>query len=202
MQPKVITAVATEPVTAAEAKLHLGIDDISGSHPDDSLITVLIGQAREYAEKYTGKALAAQTLEAALDCFPDSEDDRIRLPMPPVASITHVKYTDTAGVEQTITSAAYSLSTYGDSRMLQPTFGNYWPTTQDIPDAVRIRYVTGYGAPSAGAEFTAIPKAAKQAILIQISLTYPRQTMSPQERQQWEKARDDLLNTVKDWSRA
>ena len=33
MKFKVITAVATEPITRAEAKLHLGLDDMSGSHP-------------------------------------------------------------------------------------------------------------------------------------------------------------------------
>ena len=115
MKFKVITAVATEPITRAEAKLHLGLDDMSGSHPDDAIIDALITAAREYGEQYTKRALAQQTLEASLDAFPDSDDDRIDLPRAPVASITSVKYTDTSGTEQTISGSAYALSTSGMS---------------------------------------------------------------------------------------
>lgn len=158
MKYKVITAVATEPVTRTEAKVHLRVD----STADDTLIDGLITAAREFAEHYTNRALAEQTLEMALDCFPDDEDDTIKLSRPPVTSITSIKYTDTAGTEQTIANTAYALSAYGDSRTVAPTFGNYWPSTQDIPDAVRIRYVCGVTA----------PKAAKSAILLLIGHLY------------------------------
>ena len=203
MKYKVITAVSTEPITRAEAKLHLGLDDISGSHPDDAIVDALITGARQHAEHYTGRALAPQTLEAALDEFPDDdekEEDRIDLPRPPVASITSIKYTDTAGTEQTISASAYALSTYGESRTVAPTSGNYWPATEDIPDAVRIRYVTGYGASGAGAEYATLPKAVRQGMLLHISLTYPRNVFTPAEREAMETARDSLLNTIKDWS--
>lgn len=158
---------------------------------DPELLTLISG-AREFAEHYTGRALAPQTLEMVLDEFPVYEDDVIQLDMPPVATITHVKYTDTDGVEQTIDSADYALSLYGDARKLAPTFGNYWPSTRDIPDAVRIRYVTGY---------TTCPKAAKQGILLQIKLEYPGNVFANGDREQIERARDSLLNTVKIWSR-
>ena len=200
MKFKVITAVATEPITRAEATLHLGLDDMSGSHPDDAIIDALITGARQHAEHYTKRALAQQTLEAALDAFPDSDDDRIDLPRAPVASITSIKYTDTSGTEQTISSSAYALSTYGESRTIAPTSGNYWPTTEDIPDAVRIRYVAGYAATGAGAEYTVLPKAVRQGLLMHISLTYPRNVFTPAEREAMETARDSLLNTIKDWS--
>ena len=200
MKFKVITAVATEPITRAEAKLHLGLDDISGSHPDDAIVDALITAARQYGEQYTKRALAEQILEASLDEFPEYENDRIDLPRPPVASITSVKYTDTSGTEQTISGSAYALSPYGESRSVAPTSGNYWPATQDIPDAVRIRYVAGYAATGAGAEYTVLPKAVRQGLLMHISLTYTRNVYTPAERESMEKARDSLLNTIKDWS--
>ena len=200
MKFKVITAVATEPITRAEAKLHLGLDDMSGSHPDDAIIDALITGARQHAEQYTKRALAEQILEASLDEFPEYENDRIDLPRPPVASITSIKYTDTSGTEQTISGSAYALSTYGESRTVAPTSGNYWPATEDIPDAVRIRYVTGYAATGAGAEYTVLPKAVRQGLLMHISLTYTRNVYTPAERESMEKARDSLLNTIKDWS--
>jgi len=187
MQYKVLPAVATEPVTLAEARLHIRASD---STDDDTLITAWITAAREIAEHYTQRGLAPQTLEAALDEFPDDDDDNIDLPMSPVASITHIKYTDTAGTEQTVSSTAYALSLYGDARRVAPTYGNYWPITQDIPDAVRIRYVTGY---------TTCPKAVKAALLLMISWfdQHRGDQMDPNDIQP--PAAKALLNTVKLW---
>lgn len=200
MHFKVITAVTTEPVLLAAARVHLKLtaDDPT---TEDSLISAWITSAREMAEHYTGLAMAAQTLEAALDCFPGYEDDYIDLPRPPVATITSVKYTDTAGAEQTIDSSAYALSPYGESRRIAPTYGNYWPTPQDIPDAVRIRYVTGYGAPGAGAGFTTCPKAVTSAILLMVGWMneHRGEEMDPNDIQP--PAAKSLLNTVKLWGR-
>lgn len=200
---KVITGVATEPVTLAEAKLHLKLDDIAGSHPDDTLVTALITASREACEHYAGLALAGRTLEVSLDEFPECEEDVITLPMGPVASITSVKYTDDAGDEQTVSSSAYALSPYGGSRRLAPTFGNYWPDAQDIPDAVRIRYVTGYAATGAAAGYTTAPKAAVQAILVLIGHLYENRNADVKTAvEDLPPAVRALLNTIKVWDRA
>jgi uncharacterized phiE125 gp8 family phage protein len=186
---KVVTAVATEPVLLADARLQI---KASSDTSEDTLITAWITAARELAEHYTGRALAPQTLEMALDRFPCYENDEILLDMPPVATITSVKYTDTAGVEQTLASTGYALSLYGDSRKLAPTFGNYWPTTQEIPDAVRIRYATGY---------TTAPKAVKAAILLMVAWFNENRgdEMAPDDIQP--PAAKALLNSVKLWGR-
>lgn len=158
MHFKVITAVTTEPVSLAEARLQLRLteDDQTAENP---LVSAWITAAREIAEHYTRRAVAAQTLEAAMDCFPDCGEG-FDLPMPPVASVTSVKYTDTDGVEQTLSTSAYALSTYGESRRVALTYGNSWPSTRDIPDAVRVRFMAGY---------TTCPKAVKQAILMMVA---------------------------------
>lgn len=190
MSYKIITAITTEPVMLAEARLQVKLttDD---STTEDALLTAWITAARELAEQFTGRALAPQTLEMAMDEFP-SDDDVIDLALPPVATITSVKYTDTAGVEQTIAASAYALSLYGDARRLAPTYGNYWPITQDIPDAVRILYVTGY---------TATPKAVKAAILLMVAWLNENRgdSMVPDDIQP--PAAKALLGTVKIWSR-
>lgn len=184
MSYKVVTAVATEPVTLAEARLQLKMtaDDTTA---DDALITSLITAARESAEHATGRALAPQTLEMAMDEFPDSWID---LDMPPVSSVTSVKYTDTDGVEQTVATTDYTLSPYGEARRIHPSYGVTWPSTQAVADAVRIRYVTGY---------TTIPKAAKAAILLDIEIRYNK--LTPADQDAYEAARDSLLNTIKIW---
>lgn len=186
MNFKVITAVATDPVSLAEARLQCKVDADDTSH--DAVLTALITAAREFAEHYTGRALAEQTLEAALDEFPS--DDFIDLPMPPVASVTSVKYTDTDGVEQTMATSDYALSGYGDGRRVSLAYGATWPSTQDVADAVRIRFVTGY---------TTAPKAVKAALLLHVELESPLNPHTPAEREALERARDALLNTVKVW---
>ena len=193
MSFKVVTPVETEPVTLAEARLHLKVYDDDAA--EDALITAWITAAREMAEQFTGRALATQTLELALDEFPDADDcsSVIQLPMPPVASITSVKYTDLAGAEQTLAGSAYALSLYGDSRRLAPTYGNYWPSTQDVPDAVRVRFVAGY---------TNAPKAVKAAILLMVGwLEQNRgEGMSTDDIQP--QAAKALLGSVKIWSKS
>jgi uncharacterized phiE125 gp8 family phage protein len=184
MKYKVVTAVTTEPVTLAEARLQCKVDSDDTSH--DTVLTALITAAREFAEHYTGRALAAQTLEAALDAFP--ADDFIDLPMPPVATITHIKYTDTAGAEQTLASGDYALSAYGNSQRISLAYGATWPSTQEVADALRIRFVTGY---------TTAPKAVKAALLLHIEMESPLNPHSPAERAMKERARDSLLDLVK-----
>lgn len=186
---KVIAPVAVEPVTIEEAKLHLRVDVTD----EDTLIGALITAAREFAEHYTGRAFAPQTLEMALDCFPVYEDDYIDLDMPPVATITTVKYTDAVGVEQTIPGSSYVLSLYGESRRLTPAYNVYWPTTRDIPNAVRIRYVTGY---------TTLPKAAKAGLLLLIGHLYEnRQAVSTLSLEEIPMGARSLLDTIKIWSK-
>lgn len=186
MHYKVITAVSTEPVTLAEARLQIKADSDTS---EDNLITGWITAVRQLAEQYTGRALAPQTLEVALDCFPSSQE-RIDLPMSPVTSITSIKYTDTAGVEQTISSSAYALSLYGDARSVAPTYGNYWPSTQDVPDAVRIRYITGYAA---------TPEVVKSALRLMIAWLNENRGSEIQPNDIQPPAAKALLNTVKVW---
>jgi uncharacterized phiE125 gp8 family phage protein len=192
MKFKVITPIATEPVTLADARLHLRID--AGDTSEDDLITALTITAREVAEHYTGRALAPQTLEAALDAFPSCRGE-IELPMPPVTAITSIKYTDQGGIEQTMDASLYSLSTYGDSRRVAPVYGQEWPLTQCIGDAVRVRFTTGY---------TALPKAVKAAMLLLIGHLYEnRQEIVTDARAvavQMPMGAAALLDTVKVWA--
>lgn len=183
---KVITPVATEPVTLAETKLHLRVDGAE----DNDLIDVLITAAREFAEHYTGRALAVQTLEMALDCFPR---DYVELDMPPVASVTSIKYTDAAGTEQTVSASDYGLTTYGESRQVSRAYGVVWPVTQDVPNAVRIRYVTGYAA---------LPKAARAALLLLVGHLYEnRQAVSTLSLEEIPMGASALMDTIKVWGR-
>jgi len=156
MATKVITAVANEPVSLVEAKAHLRIVVTD----DDTLITAQISAAREFAEHYTGRSLAPQTLELALDAFPSDAIELIGLP---VTSITSIKYIDMNGVEQTLATTFYSLNDYGLTASVELAANKEWPETQSVANAVKVRYAAGYAE---------APKTVKAAMLLLIGHLY------------------------------
>src|SRR5574343_985939 len=118
MALKLITAATTTPVTLAEAKLHCRVDGTD----EDALITSLITAATETAEQQlAGRVLMQQTWELTLDAFPGV----FELTRVPVQSITSLKYYDTAGVQQTMAGADYTLDTTDDIgwALVTPAYG-------------------------------------------------------------------------------
>lgn len=161
MTLKLITAPATEPVTASEAKSHLRVDTTA----DDTLIGTLITAARQHVENHLRRALITQTWELVMDAFPAG--DVIRLPRPPLVSVTSIKYTDVAGSESTFSSAAYVVDTDSTKGRVVLKSGETWPSdTLAAANGVRVRYVAGYG------EASAVPRPIRQAILLLIGTLY------------------------------
>lgn len=134
---KLITAPTLRPISLAAAKLHAKIDHAT----DDALIDALIVAATERAEHYTGRKLISQTWEYVVSDF----EDIMRLPFAPVQSITSIKYMDTDNVEQTLASSVYDLIDEALPPRVVLKYGQTWPSVYDAQDAVRIRYVAGYG---------------------------------------------------------
>lgn len=135
-----ITPPSVEPVTLDDVKSAARIDTESF---DDQLERYIIPAIRADAEHRLGRRLITQTVELVLDAFPAGEID---LRLPDVQSITSIKYLDTSGVQQTVASTDYSLD--GDSapgRALLDTDAR-WPATAAVQNAVRVRFVVGYGA--------------------------------------------------------
>jgi len=134
-------APASEPVTRAEAKLFCRVDGDS----DDSLFDdVVIPAAREHVELFTGRALINQTLLYSLPEFPACDDGVIRLPKPPLASVTSIAYVDTDGASQTVDS--WQSDIRSSPGRIKPAYDASWPATRDVLNAVTITYVAGYGA--------------------------------------------------------
>jgi uncharacterized phiE125 gp8 family phage protein len=152
---KVITPPATEPVTLAEVRTQIGITDAADT-ASDTTITRRIIEARQWVESHIRRALITQTLEIRLNCF----QKFIELPYPPVASITSVKYIDIDGTEQTVSSANYVLDDYPLVPFVREAYGTTWPSPRDEHNAVRVRYVAGYGAASA------VPESIKEAVML------------------------------------
>lgn len=154
-----IAAPASEPLDLATAKLHCRVDGTD----DDALITALIVAAREQAEHETGRALITQTCELVHDAFPEA----FVLRKAPIQSLTSIKYLDAVtGAEQSLNLSDTILDSASEPGYVVPAYGKSWPATWPIPNAVRCRYVCGYGAASD------VPQAIKQWMLLATGTMY------------------------------
>ena len=159
MPSVLVTGPAAEPVTMAEVKLHLRIDD----NADDVLLGALITTARQHAENITRRSLVTQTWKLVLDHFPAGV---ITLGHAPVNSVSSVLYLDSDGVEQTLNAASYKLDKITEPCRLVPAYGTTWPSTREEINAVSITYSCGYGAPEA------VPESIKRWMLLRLGALY------------------------------
>lgn len=149
------TAPAATPVTLAEAKAHVRY----AASDSDDLITALIQAATTHLEGRNGilgRALITQTWEWRVDYFPAC----LEVPLPPLQSVTSVKYLDDNGVEQTLDPSAYVVEAHHRNGRIRPVYNTIWPTTRPESGAVRIVFVAGYG------DAAAVPQPIKHAILL------------------------------------
>lgn len=166
-----VTAPAVEPITLAEARLHLKLDATA----DDDLVTALITAVRERldgSDGILGRALCTQTWDLLLDAFPG---DAIKIPLPPLQFVESIKYVDTSGVLQTLSGSLYQVTgTSGFApAKVWPAYGETWPSTRDQPEAVRVRFTAGYLDDSSPADTQAgVPQAIKAAIKLTLANLY------------------------------
>jgi uncharacterized phiE125 gp8 family phage protein len=158
---------ATEPVTTAEAKSHLRVD----YSDDDTLIGSLITAARQYAEMVLDRQIITATWSMRLNRWPCvtrwNEWGEIRLPKPPLVSVTSVAYVDSNGTSQTFSTSDYIVFTPTKQQgSIRLNYGEAWPTHRSQPGAITIVYVAGYGAAAA------VPVVVKQAILLIVGHLY------------------------------
>lgn len=138
---KETSAPAAEPVSTAEAKTHLRID-----HTDeDTYIGTLVTTARLSLEAMTRRAFVTQTRVARYDSFPAVFEHH----RSPLQSVSSIAYIDTAGASQTLSASLYSVDTYTEPGRVIPAYGESWPSTRIVMNAVTETYIAGYGAAAA-----------------------------------------------------
>lgn len=173
MALKLITAPAVEPISLVEAKAHLRVDHAD----DDDFISFLITAVRQQIDGKDGwlnRALITQTWDMYLDHFPGHGSGyaygcggEIKIPLPPLQSITSIKYDDSDGVEQTVSSDNYTVDTVSNSGWVVPNISTPWPIAQIGINKVRVRFVAGYG--DAG---SAVPATIRSWMLLNIGTLY------------------------------
>ena len=140
MALKLVTGPVVEPVSLGNMKEHLRIVDFI---IDDDYISLLIKAARESAETFQSRSFITQTWDLFLDEFPE-RDPIIRVPKPPLQSVTTVKYTDASGVVQELVAVTdYQVDIKSEPGRISPAFGMVWPVTRVVLNAVEIRFLSG-----------------------------------------------------------
>lgn len=165
-----VTAPTQEPITLSDVKAQCRID----TSDDDALLNGLITAVRTHLDGrdgHLGRALCQQTWDLKLDGLAGD----IRIPLPPLRSVTYVKYLDSVGVEQTLDAAVYQIVGVdsGWPGYITPAYGQFWPACYPVPECVTVRFVCGYAPAGSPLDYAVnIPKAIKQAMLLTVADLY------------------------------
>lgn len=139
------------------ADASLGAGAPTSNTTSDPLMGSFIAAARAHAEQELGRHLVTQTLDAYFDEFPEE------FRLPPLQSVTAITYTDTDGATQTLATDQYLVDAVSKPARIEPAYGVYWPSTRTQKNAVKVRFVAGYGAASA------VPQCIKNWMLLRVA---------------------------------
>jgi len=125
------------PVSLDEIKVHLRVvgDD------EDFLIRDLILAATSWAEMFQRRLFITRAVTMYLDKF----EAEVRPGWSPLVSVGTIKYLDTGGVLQLLEASGYRVDIETAPGRITPAYGEIWPETRRITNAVIIEYTAGYG---------------------------------------------------------
>lgn len=152
MTPLALTPPAEEPVSLAEARDFLRLDQTA----ENELLGTLITAARLMVEAASGRLLVDQAWRIVIDRWPDGGE--IRLPLAPVSAVTAARVYDLLGAAQPVAIGALQLDPTADPPLLR-VVGEV-PEIGRFRGAIEIDLVAGYGATAA-----AVPGLLRQAVL-------------------------------------
>lgn len=172
------SAPAVEPVSLADAKLFCKLD--SDLTADDTLLDMLIGAARTYAEAFTGRSFISQGWRLVLDSFPGYglngvawgrtyglPRQAVLLERSPVTAVTSITYLAMDGTTQTMPSTDYVLDASGPVPRITPVFGKIWPIPMPQIGSVQVNYTAGYGPTPSD-----VPAGIRDWILMRVKTRY------------------------------
>jgi uncharacterized phiE125 gp8 family phage protein len=164
-----ITPPGAEPLTLAETKAHLRLDQ----DEEDALVLSLIRTAREHLERETGLCLISQTWRLYLDHWPD--DGIVRIAKTQVQAIQNVTAYGCDGAESSVSLDDHLLD--GQGRPSRLWLRNP-PLAGQPLNGIEIDFTAGYG--EAG---TDVPDTLKRAMLLHIGHMFAfRGVVSPDQQ--------------------
>lgn len=149
------------------ADASLGVQAPTTNTTLDPLLLNFIRTARLMAEQELHRYLVTQTLDMYLDWFPING---MPIVLPPLQTVSAITYFDGDGVEQTLAANQYSVNAAAVPARIAPAYGVSWPSTREQMNAVKIRFIAGYGAASA------VPACVKDWMLFKINTLWETRT--------------------------
>lgn len=138
----IVSRGATEPVSLAEARIHLDLATTNTTTITDATLGQYISAARQTVESWTKYRLVQTTIDLRQTDF---NGDSILLPGVPLISVTSIKTVDTDNSETTFADTSYYVSTPGNKHGYATlNYGYTWPTALRDRNNVLVRYVCGY----------------------------------------------------------
>lgn len=133
----VVVPASEAPVSLDEAKKHLRIVNTA----EDGYISRLLEYVAPLVEARTSRAFKQTEYRWKLDCWEAALD----LPRAPLVSVTHVKYVDTAGAQQTMPPGDYVVDTDSQPGRIYPVYGTLWPLVlTGYPRVIEVQFIAGY----------------------------------------------------------
>jgi len=164
LAPRLITPPVLPLLTLAEVKAQCRIDHAE----DDTYLESLVLAATSHLDGYTGTLGVALCPQTWAQSFRFWQVEFV-LPVWPVKSLTHVKYFDTAGVEQILSPDLYRVFA-GDGPHVILNRGPLC-SRQDRPDAITITWVAGHNI---------VPQAIRHAAAMLVAHWYSeREAVNP-----------------------
>jgi len=183
----VVTASTGPCVSLDEAKDHLYIN----GDGQDADVGRKLREATDYCERrpvMKRRKFMSATYDGRLPAFPAGA---FTLPVPPLQSVTWIKYYNGSNVLTTLGSTGYSVLTEAeDPGNVGPAYGQTWPSAAARDDAVSVRFVAGW--PSAAD----VPDSIKAAVKLKLADLFGNRgdrVHRSWDRPGLDKAIDDLL---------
>ncbi|HET7848728.1 MAG TPA: head-tail connector protein [Pseudolabrys sp.] len=147
-----LTAPAIEPVSLAEAKAFLRVENSD----EDDMISALAAGARLHVEAQTRRALITQGWRLSLDTWP--LDGRLPVRPAPLQTLDAARVYDADGVARTIDASAFVLDLASSTLVFAP-----WtlPMPGRLAAGIEVDVTVGYGGAASD-----VPEPLRRAILM------------------------------------
>lgn len=138
-----IAGPRAQPVSRTYVKQHCKVTVTD----DDTLLDAWIRTATSDIEAETWRQLITATYDYSFDAFPICGG--FLVPRAPLRKVESITYLDSAGNLQTLSASVYRVVRQGDIEpgFIELTYGQTWPSTYPVANAVTVRFVAGYATP-------------------------------------------------------
>lgn len=137
-----VSAPVNPIISTTDARAHCRVE----TSDDDAELDGFVASVSGYLDAkhgILGRALITQTWRLSLNAVPRGRT--IKLPFPPVQSVSSIKYLSPDGVEQTFAAENYYFLSGGDCPFVELASAASWPSIDSRSGAFWVDYVAGYG---------------------------------------------------------